>query len=183
MLTEEKLVTYDDYLALPDDGNRYEIIGGELLISPSPITIHQRILLKLSSLLNEYIDKNNLGEIFIAPFDVVLSMTDVVQPDILFISKGRSQIVTEKNVVAAPDFVVEILSEGTEVIDRNRKKELYEKYKVKEYWIVNPWKKQLEQYILEKEAFELKKKFEKSETLDSIVIEGLSLQLEEIFAH
>ncbi len=65
MLTKEKLVTYDDYLALPDDGNRYEIIGGELLMSPS-ITIHQYISIELSTFLNVYIKKNDLGKLFVA---------------------------------------------------------------------------------------------------------------------
>ncbi len=182
MLTKEKLATYDDYLTLPDDGNRYEIIGGELLMSPSPVTIHQRISIKLTTHLNTYVEKNDLGEVFVAPFDVIFSMTDVVQPDILFITKERSQIITEKNIVAAPDLIVEILSEGTEEIDRNKKKELYENQNVKEYWIVEPIKKQVEQYILEDKEYKQRKIFAQSDVITSTVIGGLNLQLEEIFS-
>ncbi|HLR76985.1 MAG TPA: Uma2 family endonuclease [Balneolaceae bacterium] len=183
MLTKEKLVTYDDYLTLPDDGNRYEIIGGELYMSPSPSTIHQRISLKLSTHLNEYIGKKNLGEIFVAPLDVVLSMTDVVQPDLLFITNERSQIISKKNIIAAPDLIIEILSESTEAIDRNRKKKLYEKHKVKEYWIVAPDEKQLEQYILGGDCYQEKKVFKQSEILTSQVVSGFKFPLEKVFAN
>ncbi len=183
MITKEKFVTYDDYLTLPDDGNRYEIIGGELLMTPAPNTIHQRLLLKLSTLLNEHVEKNNLGEIFISLFDVILSMTDVVQPDIMFISKKCSQIITKKNIVEAPDLVIEILSDSTAAIDRNQKKELYEKYGVKEYWMVNPDAKEIEQYLLQDEIYKLNAKLESSEKLVSTVIDGFSLPLQPIFEH
>lgn len=96
MATQSKLVTYDDYVTLPDDGNRYEIIGGELLMTPSPTSLHQRISFKLSNSLGNYVGKNDLGYIFYAPMDVVLSFTDVVQPDLMFISKQRSEIISEK---------------------------------------------------------------------------------------
>lgn len=72
-------------------------------------------------------------------------MTDVVQPDLVFVSKKREKIITRKNIVEAPDLVVEIISEHTEAIDRNRKKTLYERYQVQEYWIVDPTEKQIEQ--------------------------------------
>jgi len=96
MVTQNKLVTYDDYQNLPDDGKRYEIIGGKLYIAPSPNTLHQRISRKLEYELEDYIRKHNSGEIFTAPMDVVLSMTDVVQPDLMYISKERSRIITDK---------------------------------------------------------------------------------------
>jgi Uma2 family endonuclease len=108
-------------------------------------------------------------------------MTDVVQPDLMFISNERSHIVTEKNIVDAPDLVVEIISEGTKVRDQTTKKALYEKYGVKEYWIVYPDEKKVEQFILQNEQLVLNETFEKSEKLTSKVIDGFSVPLKEIF--
>ena len=182
MATQIKLVTYDDYRNLPDDGKRYEIIEGELFMTPSPKTIHQRISHKLEYKLESYIQKHRSGEIFHAPMDVVLSMTDVVQPDILFISKERSHVITENNIVEAPDWVAEITSESTKVRDQTTKKALYEKYGVKEYWIVYPDDEKVEQFVLQDEKLELQKTVEKSGTLKSEVISGFSLPLKEAFA-
>jgi Uma2 family endonuclease len=154
MAIQAKLITYDDYRTLPDDGRRYEIIDGELLMSPGATFYHQIIVGNLFRELDYYVHKKKLGNVVLAPFDVVLSMTDVVQPDILFVAKDRSHIITEKNIVAAPDLVVEILSEGTKTIDRTRKKSLYEKYGVQEYWIVDPSEKAVEQFVLGDEGFQ-----------------------------
>lgn len=181
MATKTKLVTYDDYRNLPNDGKRYEIIGGELFMTPAPGTVYQRISHKILVQINNYVEKHNLGEFFDAPIDVVLSMTDLVQPDLVYISKEREQIVTKKNIVEAPDLVVEILSENTKTVDRNRKKDLYEKYNVKEYWIVDPAEMQVDQFVLQNEQFVLRSKLEKSDTLTSNVIEDLSMNLDKIF--
>lgn len=181
MATKTKLVTYDDYRDLPNDGKRYEIIGGELFMTPAPGTEHQRILGKLYNSVSTLIENKNIGEIFMAPVDVILSMTDVVQPDLVFISKEREQIVTKKNIVEAPDLVVEILSENTKTVDRNRKKDLYEKYKVKEYWIVDPAEMQVDQFVLQDGQFILQSTLEKYDTLTSTIIEDLSMNLDKIF--
>lgn len=181
MATKTKLVTYDDYRDFPNDGKRYEIIGGELYTTPAPSTEHQRILGKLYNSISTHIENKNIGEIFMAPVDVILSMTNVVQPDLVFISKEREQIVTKKNIVEAPDLGVEILSINTKTVDRNRKKELYEKYKVKEYWIVDPAEMQVDQFILQDEQFVLRSTLEKSDTLTSNIIEDLSMNLDKIF--
>jgi Uma2 family endonuclease len=181
MATQTKLVTYDDYLTLPDDGNQYEVIGGELIMAASPITKHERISRKLLIRLDNYIEKYNIGEVFDAPFDVVLSMTDVVQPDLMYISKERSHIITEKNIVEAPDLVVEIISNRTKVRDQTTKKTLYEEHGVKEYWLVYPNEEKVEQFILKDEELELKQTFKQSDTLSCATIEGFTLPLNKIF--
>src|SRR5699024_3456521 len=181
MATKTTLVTYDDYRNLPDDGKRYEIIEGRLLMTPAPHTIHQRILGKLYKSISNYTEEQNIGEIFIAPVDVILSMTNVVQPDLMFIAKERSHIITEKNVVAAPDLVAEITSESTKVRDQTTKKALYEKYGVKEYWIIYPDDEKVEQFILQDEKLVLQKTVGKSDLLKPKVISGLSIALEEVF--
>lgn len=181
MDTKTTLVTYDDYRNLPDDGNRYEIIGGELLMTPAPNTKHQRISHKLEYELEDYIQEHRSGEIFDAPMDVVLSMTDVVQPDLMYISNERSQIITERNIVDIPDLIVEIISETTKVTDQTRKKTLYEKHGLKEYWLVYPDDEKVEQFILQDKKLALNKTFEKSDMLSSKTIEGFTIELNAIF--
>jgi Uma2 family endonuclease len=130
--------TYDDFLHFPDDGKRHEIIGGDHLVTPSPNTKHQRIVGQLYFALVAYLRNNRAGEVFVAPFDVVLSDRDIVQPDLLYISRERSSVITEKHVHGAPDLVVEILSPGAPGIDEITKRDLYESCGVHEYWVVDP---------------------------------------------
>jgi Uma2 family endonuclease len=181
MATQTKPVTYDDYRTLPDDGNQYQIIEGELNMSPSPNSLHQVILGKLFTLTNDYVEKNNLGTMILAPLDVVLSMTDVVQPDLMYISSGREDIIAENNIVEAPDLVVEILSPATKTMDRTNKKSLYQRYGAKEYWIVDPLAQTIEQFILQEEKFELNDSLNSSEVLTSSAIEGFTLPVGKVF--
>ncbi len=141
--------TYQDYLLLPED-KRYELIEGELLTVPSPDVEHQELSRDLEHILWEFVKQNNLGSIFNAPLDVVLSEEDVVQPDILFVSKERAHIIKEKNIQGAPDLVIEILSPATSERERTLKRKLYAKYGVKEYWIVDPEEKSIEVMALTK---------------------------------
>jgi len=181
MTTRAKPVTYDDYLTLPNDGKKYEIIEGELTMSPSPTTDHQEISIRLTNAIFSYVDKHKLGKVYPAPIDVVLSITDIVQPDIVFISSERTDIITKKNIIAAPDLVIEILSESTETLDRVTKKNLYERYGVREYWIVDPSAKIIEQHILENKAFRFIGKFESGQSIDVSTIEGLTVKLKDVF--
>jgi len=130
-------LTYSDYVQFPDDGLRHEIIDGEHYVTAAPFIRHQRLARKLVQKLGLAVDEAGLGEVFLAPCDLVLSRYDVVQPDLLFISKERLGIVTEKNVQGAPDLVIEILSESTRKIDEEVKFDLYERWGVLEYWILD----------------------------------------------
>ena len=129
-------LTYADYLALPGDG-RYELHDGELVMVASPNEPHQRTSLLLTRQLLVVEDKG-LGRIYVAPFDVILSDTEVVQPDLLFVSQERAHIITHANIQGAPDLVVEILSPSTSNRDWTRKREMYARHGVKELWIVDP---------------------------------------------
>ena len=175
------LFTYDDYLALPDDGKRHEIIGGELSMTPAPFTDHQRILLNIFRPIDNYVRKRKLGEVLIAPVDVILSMTDVVQPDLIFISRDHSRIITKKNVISAPDLVIEILSGSSAWRDRSIKKSLYEKYGVLEYWIVDPEEQAIEVYVLKENKFILLGRFSRDESMESEVLGGLKIAARGIF--
>lgn len=131
-------LTYDDFVLFPDDGKRHELIDGEHYVSPSPNVRHQRVLRRLSMLLQSFVEAHRLGEIFFAPLDVVFTLHDVVEPDLIFVSNARASILTAANLQGAPDLVVEVLSPSNRRYDEVRKRGLYERAEVGEYWIVDP---------------------------------------------
>jgi len=180
MTKTEIKFTYQDYLQMPED-KRCELIEGEFHMVPSPMTYHQRVSRSLELLLWEFVRRNNLGEVFYAPYDVVLSDENVVQPDILFISRERSHIITEKNVQGAPDLVIEITSKASERWDREIKRKLYAKFGVEEYWIVDPDKKTVDVMTSGKSGFEVAKSYRAKDTLTSPLLKGLSIDLSEVF--
>ncbi|MEW6608051.1 MAG: Uma2 family endonuclease, partial [bacterium] len=142
--TEEEKWTYQDYVQFPDNGKRYQIIQGEVYMSPAPVPYHQRIIRKLGKIIDEFVTRNDLGEIFYAPCDVLLSDINVVQPDIFFISNENLDIIKDKYIEGVPDLIIEITSPYTQKIDKLLKKRLYETYRVQEYWIVDADKKTLQ---------------------------------------
>ena len=131
-------LTYEDYRLIPDDGKPHEVIDGEHVMSPPPNIRHQRISLTLSYELHRFLQEHRLGEIFVAPCDVVLSEFDVVQPDLIFVATAQAAIVTDANIHGVPTLVVEILSEGNRKLDETVKRQRYEHYGIPEYWIIDP---------------------------------------------
>jgi len=130
-------VTVSDYMTTPED-KRYQLLDGELILAPSPTSRHQTILRELSATLHRFVTENWLGQVWFAPLDVVLSDYDVAQPDLLFVSNARSNVITEANIQGAPDLVAEILSPSSVEYDRGYKRTLYGRHGVREYWIVDP---------------------------------------------
>jgi Uma2 family endonuclease len=143
------VLTYEDYCALPDDGRRYEILGGELYVTPSPSRSHQQFAANLLIVLKPFVTVRRLGEVFIAPFDVILEKTSVVVPDLLFVSQERLGIVTDRGVEGAPDLIVEILSPGTASRDRLDKAQLYARHGVRHYWLADPDARTIEAFELD----------------------------------
>lgn len=135
--------TYEDYLQLPDDGRRYEIVEGELFELDAPTWDHQKVAGRIYALLLDYCDRTGNGEVGIAPIDVVLSKTAFVQPDVVYISSQRLSIITER-VHGTPDLVVEVLSPSDPSYDRRKKYDSYQKNGVVWYWIVDPPERKLE---------------------------------------
>jgi Uma2 family endonuclease len=132
-------LTYDDFLLFPDDGKRHELIDGEHYVTPSPNTKHQRVSGNLYFLIRAWLEEHPIGQVFYAPFDVVFSRFDVVEPDLLYVSNERmAEIVTTQHVTGAPEIVVEIGSPGTRRRDETIKRRLYERSGVSEYWILDP---------------------------------------------
>jgi Uma2 family endonuclease len=128
--------TYREYQLVPEDGRRWELVDGDLLVSPSPTTRHQTVSRRLQFALMEQLERPGIAQVFDAPMDVVLSDTDVVQPDLLVVADPGS--VGDKAIVGVPDLVIEILSPSNPERDRYLKKSLYERFGVKEYWVVDP---------------------------------------------
>ena len=173
--------TYRDYKGLPEsETKRYELLEGELVMVPSPSTYHQRISRKLEFLLENFVEKNKLGEVLYAPLDVHLG-EDVVQPDILFVSKVRSEIISEEEIQGAPDLVIEILSRTTAERDRTYKKTLYARHRVCEYWMVDPKEKTIAVMTLGKAGFESSGTYGKMDTLKSPIFPALSIKVSQIF--
>lgn len=135
---------YADLALFPDDGLRREIIDGELIVSPSPVTRHQRIVGRLFLAIGNHVVEHGGGEVFVAPFDVVLSDRNVVEPDLLFIADGQAEIVTEANVQGVPALVIEVVSNPR--MDLVRKRDLYERFGVAEYWAIDPGTDRVEIY-------------------------------------
>ncbi len=179
-IIEKKKYTYEDYLKTPD-GKRYELIEGDLLMTPSPVPNHQRISRKIEFILEKFVTQNNLGEIFDAPCDVYLDDENVVQPDILFITHERRDIIGEKNIQGAPDLAIEIISENSAYRDVVQKKRLYTRFGVKEYWIVIPESEEIEVYTLKDNTYQLHKSYDKGDVLESPSLKGLNIALKEIF--
>ena len=131
-------LTYDDFVLFPDDGKRHELIDGEHYVTPSPNMRHQQISMNLTLMIGGWLEAHPLGRLFYAPFDVVFSKFDVVEPDVLYVSNERSNVLTAPNVQGAPDLVIEIGSPSTRQRDETVKRRLYERSDVSEYWIVDP---------------------------------------------
>lgn len=170
-------LTYEDFCHLPDDGKRYEIINGELFVTPSPRRAHQEVVTNLTYYLTQYAKDKGAGKVYVAPFDVVFSRFDVVEPDVLFISNERLSVLTEKNVQGAPDLVVEVLSETTAERDRTAKLKLYARAGVAEYWIVDPEGPSAEIYRRDPRGFNLAVGLGSNEALTSPLFPGFSLPL------
>ncbi|HEX8317145.1 Uma2 family endonuclease [Longimicrobium sp.] len=140
--------TYEEFANLPDDGNRYEVIAGELYVTPSPTSIHQRVVARLTAMLEVFTQEHGLGTLFGAPYDVIFGEGDYLEPDLLFVRREREEIVKDHAMVGAPDLVVEVLSPSTSRRDRGLKRERYAAYGVPEYWIIDTDLVQVDVYRL-----------------------------------
>ncbi len=173
--------TYQDYLNLPED-RRYELIDGDLLLSPSPTERHQRALLNLAVLLSAFAEANHLGRVYVAPFDVVISDTDVMQPDILFVSNERASRIGERAVHGTPDLVVEILSRSTAERDRTIKAKLYARAGARELWLLDPVAKTFEVFVNTESGFQSNSISGADQIARSPLLPDLAIEVAKLFS-
>lgn len=178
-------LTYDDLVAMPDDGLRHEIIDGVHYVTASPNARHQIVLGRLNGELFVYLKAHpDVGHAFVAPLDVVLSKHDVVVPDLLFVARDHVDVVTEKNVQGPPTLCVEVLSPSTRKRDVQLKRRLFEKMGVREYWILDPEIDTVQVFRQTSDgkfAREAELAAEDGDALTSPLLPGFSLALPELF--
>ncbi len=175
--------TYEYWLRLPDDGYRYEVLDGELYMTPPPATQHQDTLLALAAAMRTFASSRRLGKVLAAPCGVRLSNQSVpIQPDILFVSAARANIIGKEYVEGAPDLVVEVLSPSNWSYDRREKFRAYLEGGVPEYWIVDYRARTVEVFHAEEGEYVLLGKHGSGETARSVVLTGFEIHTDDIFA-
>ena len=182
LLTTQKIFTAADYERLPE-GAPYQLIEGELIMSPSVTFFHQWIQGNLVDAVSPFVRRKRLGRIIVAPLDVFLTEDDVFQPDILFIRQDQlSEIDPNDRIHFAPDLVIEILSPSTAQYDYSRKKEIYCDSGVKEYWIVAPLDRTVEIMVKDGNYYRTEAILRAPALLESTMFPGFSMKIEDVFA-
>jgi Uma2 family endonuclease len=175
-------VTFAELQEWPDDGRRYELYDGEVVVVPMPFPRHQRVAFHIGEILRDY-ERRLGGLVFCVPIDIVFSEHNVVQPDVVFFRQERRHVIDMMAATrAAPDLAVEVLSRSTEVRDRGRKMQLLATFGVTEYWIVDPVKNTLEIYVLRGPAYECVAAYDERHEVHSPTVPGLSFPATRVFA-
>jgi Uma2 family endonuclease len=177
---KKKKYTVDDYMLL-EEGAPFQLINNELIMSPSPNSIHQAMVARLSRVMLNFLEDNNLGGYTAGSMDVVFDEDNVFQPDFLYITASREDEIVKNRIEGAPDLVIEILSPSNAYFDLNQKKSLYEKYGVKEYIIFDPIAQTAELYSLKGSIYYLHQTARVSELLHSVILQGFSFDMKYIF--
>ena len=174
-------LTYEEFRHLPDDGKRYELIGGEVHLTPAPNTKHQFVVHNLDIALSLYVQKNKLGEVWEAPLDVRLTEDTALQPDLVFVASTRVEIVREEFIAGAPDLVVEVLSASTAVHDRATKWPIYAEAGVPEVWLIDSQAKTVEVLKLQGKKYFVDATLAGEQVLTSNLFPGWELPLHDLF--
>lgn len=175
-------LTYRDLWHAPDDGNRWEIIGGEVFVTPAPFVPHQQVVFNLASVLRTHVRAHRLGQVLIAPVAVVLERPSGVQPDVVFVSRARRAIVQEKGIFGAPDLIVEVTSPSTASRDRGMKLDLYARTGVPYYWLVDPKRGTLRALRLAAERYQIEAEIARSGRFVPALFPRLTVRMREVLA-
>jgi Uma2 family endonuclease len=173
--------TYHDLELMPNDRHRYEVVEGDLIVTPAPTTTHQKVSKRIQFELMVQIERAGAGFVYDAPVDVIFSETSTVEPDLLVVRAGRKNIISERGIEGAPDLIVEILSPSTARNDRELKRKLYADRGVREYWIVDPAARSIEVLALSGASYESAAVYGPGATVTSSVF-ALSVEIDPIFA-
>jgi Uma2 family endonuclease len=179
-----KLLTYNDYARLtPPESGHYELLNGKIVEKISNTIQHQDVCGNIASEIKIFLKQNKIGKVYIAPLDVTFTENDTFQPDVLFVRQERIEALeaTEKRIVGAPDFVVEVKSKGNTPKEMSYKRFVYESETVLEYWFVNVDDETLTQYENIDNELRIKKIYSLNDTVESIVIKGFSISVSEMF--
>lgn len=176
--------TYEEYYRLTPETHdeRYEIDDGELVPMPSPTVTHQECVANLYTQLREYVRAHDLGRAFISPLDVIFEEHNLAQPDVMFVSKARSEIVQDRGIFGAPDLVVEVISPSSTRRDRQDKSSKYLRFKVQEYWLVNPAERSIEVRVWRADHWAVHSLARDTGMAESLILPGLTVDLAQVFA-
>jgi len=177
--------TYADYLRLPDDGRRYEVIRGHLYVTPAPIYDHQRVVTRISAALTQFEIETGLGLVLAAPFDVLLpdGIASPVEPDVIFFRTGNQPVPGDSNFEGVPDVVVEVASRSTRKRDRTIKQDAYREAGVPEYWRAEPRSRTVTVLVLSEDRSRYVELgcFGRGEAIRSALLPGLAIPVDFIF--
>ena len=182
MKAVEPRLTYPELRLMPDDGKRYELIDGEVFVTPSPNEKHQRVLSNLLVSIHHHVKAKGLGRVYVAPFDVVFGEKTALQPDLLFVSASRVGIIGPEYVLGPPDLVVEVLSPYRQSYDRVTKLEQYALYGVAQCGIVDPFAEGVDIYVLAGSRYDLKGTFAGDGILQSPLLPGWEMPVANLFS-
>ena len=180
-INKQKITVEELFNMEVEEGFFYELINGNIVKKQAPWPQHQKVVLKLSKIMDDYSVEKQLGEVYISPIDVYFDRHNNTQPDILFIKKDRSFIITKDGIQGQPDLIVEVLSPSTFKNDRKEKMDLYLLFGVSEYWIVDPKNQSIEVYVLENDKYEMQFFAIETGDIESKVLEGLKFDVARIF--
>jgi Uma2 family endonuclease len=179
MATTARLMTYDDLARMPDDGNRYELIGGEIVMTPAPTWLHQIVLARLHAGLHDFVEPREFGRVGIAPLDIHFSPNDCVQPDLIFVSKARYSILIDNGTIGAPDLAAEVLSPSTQSRDEGAKLRLYEQGGVPEHWVADVLRAEFRPYALTSNGY--RRIPIRGSIFRSLILPGLEIDIVRLF--
>jgi len=179
---EPVLWTYDDLDLIPQQraGDRHELFDGELVVTASPIPDHQIIVGNAYAAIRGVVRPSRLGQVFLAPTDVKFAPEVVMVPDMVFVRQARLGILRGKAIEGTPDFVMEVLSPGTRTRDVGRKKGIYGRFGVEEYWVVDPKLRELDAFVFRDGVYQPLP--EEDGVVRSLIVPGLALDAETLFA-
>jgi Uma2 family endonuclease len=180
--TKARPITRHEYALIPVGAPNYQLIEGDLVMSPSPSSYHQDILLNLATLFRGYLREHPIGKIYVAPLDTYLSDINVYQPDLLFIRKENLDIVEEHGIEGAPDLAIEILSKSSAKYDLGTKRSVYGRTGVDELWIIDPAKRTLSLYRFSENTSTPVATYKAKQKFTSDILPGLTIDLAEVFA-
>lgn len=175
-------LTYEDYALLPQDGRRWELVAGDFVVSPAPTSQHQAVVFELSGQFREQLRNRKLARVLPSPIDVIFDRTNTVQPDLVVVKMARKSIITRRGIDGVPDLVVEVVSPNNPAQDLVLKRHVYERFKVPEYWIVDPDERSVLVLALEGKSYVEAVSLRVKGVVRSPLFRSLKVSLDDLFA-